>query len=55
MFIGSKIFVADLAGWEKFPATVSLSVTISLIVGGILYSLWRTQRDPEPAAQDDKA
>ncbi|MEM9590792.1 MAG: TerC family protein [Pseudomonadota bacterium] len=55
VFIGSKIFVADLAGWEKFPATVSLSVTISLIVGGILYSLWRTQRDPEPAAQDDKA
>ncbi|MDJ0512170.1 MAG: TerC family protein [Methyloceanibacter sp.] len=55
VFIGSKIFVADLAGWEKFPATVSLSVTISLIAGGILYSLWRTQRDPAPAAQDDKA
>lgn len=54
VFIGSKIFVADLAGWEKFPASVSLSVTMALIAGGILYSLWRTQRDPEPPTQNDK-
>jgi tellurite resistance protein TerC len=54
VFIGSKIFVADLAGWEKFPASVSLSVTVALIAGGILYSLWRTQRDPEPPTQNDK-
>ena len=45
VFIGSKIFVADLAGWEKFPATVSLGVTVALILGGIAYSLWRTQRE----------
>ncbi|HUU24682.1 MAG TPA: TerC family protein [Methyloceanibacter sp.] len=44
VFIGSKIFVADLAGWEKFPAAVSLGVTLALITGGIAYSLWRTQR-----------
>jgi TerC family integral membrane protein len=44
VFIGGKIFVADLAGWEKFPAAISLGVTLSLIAGGIAYSLWRTQR-----------
>ncbi len=54
VFIGSKIFVADLAGWEKFPASVSLSVTVALIAGGILYSLWRTQRDPDAPTPNDK-
>ena len=54
VFIGSKIFVADLAGWEKFPASVSLSVTVALIAAGILYSLWRIQRDPAPLSEDDK-
>lgn len=48
VFIGAKIFVADLAGWEKFPATVSLAVTLTLIAGGIVYSLWKTQREPRP-------
>ena len=54
VFIGSKIFVADLLGLEKFPAAVSLSVTVSLIVGGVLYSLWKTQRDPATEEQDEK-
>jgi tellurite resistance protein TerC len=54
VFIGSKIFVADLLGMEKFPAAVSLSVTVSLIVGGVLYSLWKTQRNPAPEKQDEK-
>jgi TerC family integral membrane protein len=44
VFIGSKIFVADIAGWDKFPAAISLGVTLALITGGIAYSLWRTQR-----------
>lgn len=42
VFIGSKIFVADLAGWEKFPASISLGVTVGLLLGGIAWSLWRT-------------
>jgi len=50
VFIGAKIFVADLAGWETFPATVSLSVTLALIAGGIVYSLWRTQRQASSSA-----
>lgn len=52
VFIGSKIFVADLAGWEKFPSTVSLGVTVALIAGGILYSLWRTQMDTKDGPHD---
>ena len=54
VFIGSKIFVADLLGLEKFPAAVSLSVTVSLIIGGVLYSLWKTQSDPAPDEQEEK-
>jgi tellurite resistance protein TerC len=50
VFIGSKIFVADLAGWEEFPAAVSLGVTVALIAGGIAYSLWRTQRQASSSA-----
>ena len=45
VFIGAKIFVADLAGWEKFPASVSLGVTLALLSGGIVWSLWQTRRD----------
>jgi tellurite resistance protein TerC len=44
IFIGSKIFVADLLGLEKFPASISLGVTLAIIASGILYSLWRTRR-----------
>jgi len=44
IFIGGKIFAADLLGIEKIPGTVSLGVTAALIMGGILYSLWRTRR-----------
>ena len=49
IFIGSKIFVADLLGLEKFPAALSLGVTLSIIAVGILYSLWRTRRTETPA------
>jgi tellurite resistance protein TerC len=46
VFIGSKIFVADfLLGGEKFPPVLSLGVTFALILGGILYSLWKTKDD----------
>ncbi|MBK8158917.1 MAG: TerC family protein [Rhodospirillaceae bacterium] len=43
VFIGSKIFVADLLGWEKFPASWSLGVTFAILAAGVLYSLWRTR------------
>lgn len=44
VFIGSKIFVADLMGWEKFPAEWSLSITAVILSCGIVYSLWKTAR-----------
>jgi tellurite resistance protein TerC len=44
VFIGSKIFVADLLGWEKFPAEWSLGVTAIILSCGVAYSLWKTAR-----------
>lgn len=54
VFIGSKIFIADLMGWEKFPAMVSLGITVALLAGGVIYSLYKTrpgrmQAIPAPA------
>ncbi len=43
VFIGSKIFVADLLGLDKFPAVWSLGVTFAILATGIVYSLWRTR------------
>lgn len=41
VFIGSKIFLHDVVG--KVPAEISLSVTIGLLIGGVLLSLWKTR------------
>ena len=43
IFIGSKIFVADMLGLAKIPPMVSLSVTLSILAVGILGSLWKTR------------
>ncbi len=44
VFIGSKILIADfLLGGAKFPPLASLGVTIGLIAGGIVFSLWKTR------------
>jgi tellurite resistance protein TerC len=45
VFIGGKIFVADMLGLAKIPPTVSLSVTIGILAIGIIYSLWKTRND----------
>jgi len=47
VFIGSKIFVADIFGWEKFPAAWSLTVTFAILGAGIAWSLWRTRGGAE--------
>lgn len=44
IFIGSKIFVADMLGLAKIPPAVSLSVTLGILAVGILGSLWKTRR-----------
>jgi tellurite resistance protein TerC len=43
IFIGSKIFVADLLGIDKFPPAISLAITFGILAAGVLYSLWRTR------------
>lgn len=43
IFIGVKIFAADLLGIEKVPPAVSLGVTFALLASGVAYSLWRTR------------
>lgn len=45
VFIGSKIFLVNFIG--KFPPAFSLSVTLGLIAGGVVYSLWKTRGDNE--------
>jgi tellurite resistance protein TerC len=44
IFIGSKIFVADIIGMEKFPASISLGVTLTLLIGGVIFSLYKTRK-----------
>jgi tellurite resistance protein TerC len=53
IFIGSKIFVAELMAWEKFPASLSLGITFAILAAGVLFSLWKTKDvpgGPAPAA-----
>ena len=45
IFIGSKIFLADLLGWTKFPAEWSLAITALILTGGVVWSLWKTRAD----------
>jgi tellurite resistance protein TerC len=42
IFIGSKIFAVNIIG--KIPAWISLTVTLSVLFGGVLYSLYRTRK-----------
>jgi tellurite resistance protein TerC len=41
VFIGAKIFLVGIIG--KIPAAVSLSVTLGLLMGGVLLSLYKTR------------
>jgi tellurite resistance protein TerC len=49
IFIGSKIFVGDWLWDGKMPAEISLVVTFGLLVGGVVYSLWKS-RGQAPAS-----
>jgi tellurite resistance protein TerC len=50
IFIGSKIFIADALGLEKFPPTLSLGITAAILVVGIAWSLWKTRGAGQAAA-----
>jgi tellurite resistance protein TerC len=44
IFIGSKIFIAWIMGWEKFPPVWGLGITVVILASGIFFSLWRTRK-----------
>ena len=43
VFIGAKIFYSHFFG--KLDPAISLGVTLAILVGGVLYSLWKTRGD----------
>lgn len=43
IFIGSKLFISDWLGWEKFPASLSLGITALILTTGVAVSLWKTR------------
>jgi tellurite resistance protein TerC len=47
IFVGSKIFVADVLGISKIPPSVSLGVTVAILATGIIGSLWATRKESE--------
>ncbi|OCC24562.1 hypothetical protein MB02_03470 [Croceicoccus estronivorus] len=52
VFIGAKIFIGDfLTETGKVPPAFSLGVTFALILGGVVWSLWKTRKDEQAEAQ----
>lgn len=47
VFIGSKIFIADAMGWQKFPPAWSLGITFAILGAGVIWSLWKTRNGPK--------
>jgi tellurite resistance protein TerC len=48
VFIGGKIFVADMLGLAKIPPLVSLGGTLLILGTGVAYSLWKTRGAHHP-------
>jgi tellurite resistance protein TerC len=46
IFIGSKVFITDMFDLAKFPAWLSLGVTVGLLAGGVFFSLYKTRNAP---------
>ncbi|WP_295042021.1 TerC family protein [uncultured Paracoccus sp.] len=55
VFIGSKIFIADLMGWEKFPPMWSLGITFAILGAGVVFSLWKTTGNKSDPLTSDHA
>ncbi|MBB4064629.1 TerC family protein [Gellertiella hungarica] len=51
IFIGSKIFIADMLGLAKIPPMISLTITIGILAAGILGSLWATRNEDKKAIE----
>jgi len=55
IFIGAKVFVAEWMGLEKFPAALSLGITLAIIATGVVWSLVRTRGDDgHPVLAEDE-
>jgi tellurite resistance protein TerC len=44
IFIGGKVFYPLISGGEKVPSAIALSITVSIIAMGVLYSLVKTKK-----------
>jgi tellurite resistance protein TerC len=53
VFIGSKIFIADLLGLAKFPPEISLAITFAILAAGVIYSLIKTKKTKTEVTVDD--
>jgi tellurite resistance protein TerC len=54
VFIGSKIFIADLLGIGKIPPPISLGITFAILAAGIIWSLHKTRSSDEDFAHLSK-
>ncbi len=45
VFIGSKIFIGNVFHIYHFSAMESLAVTMTLLVSGVVFSLWKTKKN----------
>ncbi|MBN9288226.1 MAG: TerC family protein [Gammaproteobacteria bacterium] len=44
VFIGSKIFIAEMLDMAKFPPMIALAITFSILLLGVLYSMYKTSK-----------
>lgn len=47
IFIGAKVFIAEIFHMEKFPPQLSLGITIFILGSGFAYSIWKTREIKE--------
>ncbi|MGE0748191.1 MAG: TerC family protein [Rhodospirillales bacterium] len=45
IFIGAKIFLADMMGVAKLPPAATLTITFGILAAGVVYSLAKTRRN----------
>ena len=49
IFIGSKIFIADMLVLAKIPPVISLAATFGILAMGVVWSLWKTRGEEAEA------
>ena len=54
IFVGAKIFLADLLGLEKFPPSIALGITFGILAAGVVYSLFKTRQEERAARESEQ-